>query len=54
MAEVLKKLVIITTNLLIYYSIMEVNYAKPFFLSKLIVLDIKFEVFREKTLLMTA
>lgn len=45
--KVPKKLVIAATNLLVCYLIVEINYADPFLVSKLIVLGIKFEVSRE-------
>lgn len=42
--EVPEKLVITATNPLVCYLIVEVDYADPFLVSKLIVLSIKFEV----------
>ena len=44
MTEVPEKLVIVATNPLVCYLIVKVDYAKPFLVSKLIVLNIKFEV----------
>lgn len=46
-AKMPEKLVIAATNLLVYYLIVEVNYTNLFLISKLIVLDIKFEVFKK-------
>ena len=44
MTEVLEKLVIAATNSLVCYLIVEVDYANPFLVSKLIILGIKFKV----------
>lgn len=43
----LKKLVIAVTNPLVCYLIVEIDYTKHFLVSKLIILDIEFEVFGE-------
>ena len=48
--EVPKKLVIAVTNSLVCYLIVEVDYANPFLVTKLIVLGIKFEVSRKTDL----
>lgn len=45
--EVPKKLVIAMTNPLVCYLNVKVDYTNPFLVSKLIVLGIKFKVFRE-------
>lgn len=42
--EVLEKLVIAVTNLLVCYLIVKVDYANPFLVNKLIVLGIEFHV----------
>lgn len=42
--EVLEKLVIAVTNLLIYYLIVKVSYTKPLLITKLMFISIKFEV----------
>ena len=39
-----ENLIIVATNLLVCYLIVEVDYANPFLVSKVIVLSIKFEV----------
>lgn len=44
-SKILKKLVILATNLLIYYFIVKVGYNNQLLIIKLIVLDIEFEVF---------
>lgn len=45
--EVLEKLVIAATNLLVCYLIVKIDYTNSFLVSKLIILGIKFEVFKE-------
>lgn len=40
-----KKLIIIITNLLIYYLIIKINYMSLLLISKLIFISIKFKVF---------
>lgn len=47
LTEVTKKLIIAATNLLVCSLIAKVDYADFFLVSKLIILDIKFEVFRK-------
>lgn len=42
--EVLEKLVIPVTNPLVYYLIVEVSYADPLLITKLIVLGVEFKV----------
>lgn len=43
----LEKLIIIAINLLICYLIIKINYAKLLLITKLIFIDIKFEVSKE-------
>lgn len=42
----LKKIIISIINLLIYYLIIKINYANFLLIKKLIILDIKFQVFK--------
>lgn len=46
--KILEKLIIMATNLLMYYLIVEVSYIEPLLVTKLIFIDIKFE-FSKKT-----
>lgn len=45
--KVLEKLVIIVTNLLVCYLIVEISYVEPLLITKLIVLGVESKVFRE-------
>lgn len=45
--EMLEKLVIVMSNQLVYYLIIEVSYAKSLLITKLMFINIKFEVFRK-------
>ncbi len=45
--EVLKKLVIVVINLLIYYLIVEMGYVRVLLINKLMFISIEFEIFRE-------
>lgn len=42
-----KKLLITATNLLVYYLIIEVSYIELLVITKLMFIDIEFEIFRE-------
>ena len=45
--EVAKKFVIVVTNLLLCYLIVKVSYAKALFITKLMFISIRFEVFKK-------
>lgn len=45
--EVVEKLVITVTNLLICYLIVKVSYARPLVIIKLMFISIEFEIFRK-------
>lgn len=45
--KVLEKLVIVTTNLLIYYLMFKLNYTEPLLITKLMFIDIIFKIFKK-------